>query len=162
MGNFEETLQNIDGFCKVIVKKMPENMAELENKIVVEQIENPLPKESIANEPLETGSSNSQFIPLSQVEEPLIDVFEEEDFLRILVQCHCREQQVKFYVHADGIRICREKCHAEADGTVVCVDTCQKLNLRTDRLQLENRLFVVAQCNNNEVLEAMIPKKKKQ
>jgi hypothetical protein len=161
MGNFEETLQNIDGFCKIIVKKMPENTAEREDKIVVEQIENP-PKKSTENEPLETGSSNNQFIPLSQVEEPLIDVFEEEEYLRILVQCHCREQQVKFYVHADGIRICRESCHAEADGAVVCVDACQKINLRTDRLQLENRLFVVAQCNNNEVLEAMIPKKKKQ
>jgi hypothetical protein len=141
MDNFEEALQNIHGFCKVVVKKMPKNTAELENKIIVEPIENSLPNKSMADE-------------------PLIDVFEEEDYLRILVQCRCREQQVTFYVHADGIRICREECHVDAGGTVVCVDNCQKVNLRIDHLQLENRLFVVAQCNNNEVLEAMIPRKK--
>jgi hypothetical protein len=151
MSNFEEALQNIDGFCKVVVKKMPENTAEVENKIVVEPIENPLPQKSTANGP---------FIPLSQIEEPLIDVFEEEDYLRILVQCHCREQQVTFYVRTDGIRICREECHVNAAGTEECVDNCQKINLPTDNLQLENRLFVVAKCNNNAVLEAMIPKKK--
>lgn len=160
MDNFEEALRNIDGFCKVLVKKMPKNTAELENKIIVKPIENPLPKKSTANEPLETVSSNRLFIPLPQIEEPLIDVFEEEDFLRILVQCRCREQQVTFYVRTDGIRICREECHVDSGGTIVCVDNCQKINLRTDHLQLENRLFVVAKCNNNEVLEAMIPKKK--
>jgi hypothetical protein len=160
MGNFEEVLQQIDGFCKVAVKKMPENTTEVENKIIAEPIENHLPQKSTANEPLETSSSNGPFIPLPQIEEPLIDIFEEKDYLKILVQCHCREQQVKFYVRTDGIRICREECHVNAGGTEECVDNCQKINLPTDHLQLENRLFVVAKCNNNEVLEAMIPKKK--
>lgn len=158
MDNFEKALRNIDGFCKVVVKKMPENTAEPENKTSVELIENPLLTTSPANEPLETDSLNSHFIPLSQIEEPLIDIFEEEDYLRILVQCRCREQQVTFYVRTDGIRVCREECHVNAGGTEVCVDSCQKINLRTDHLQLENRLFVVAKCNNNGVLEAMIPK----
>jgi hypothetical protein len=150
MANFEEALQNMDDFCKVIIKKMPENAAEPENKFTVEPIKNEL----------EADPSNRQFIPLSQVEEPLIDVFEEEDYLRILVQCRCREQQVTFYVRADGVRICREECHVNASGAVVCADICQKINLRTDLLQLENRLFVVAKCSNNQVLEAIIPKKK--
>lgn len=157
MGNFEEVLRNIDGFCKVLVKKIPKNTAELE-KTIVKPIENPLLK-SNATESLERDSSKRPFTPLPQIEEPLIDVFEEEDFLRILVQCRCREQQVTFYVHADGIRICKEECHLDSGGTIVCVDNCQKINLRTEHLQLENRLFVVAKCNNNEVLEAMIPKK---
>jgi hypothetical protein len=160
MDNFEEALRNIDGFCKVLVKKTPKNTAEIENKTTVELIEKPLLTKSTANEPLETDSLNSHFIPLPQIEEPLIDVFEEEDYLRILVQCRCREQQVTFHVRTDGIRICREECHLDAGGTVVCVDNCQKINLRTDHLQLENRLFVVAKCNNNKVLEAMVPKKK--
>jgi hypothetical protein len=158
MENFEEALRNIDGFCKVLVKKMPESMAEPENKTTAEPIENLLLKKSSANEPFETGTSNRQFIPLQQIEEPLIDVFEEEDYIRILVQCRCREQQVTFYVRPDGIRICREECHGDADGTEICVDSCQKINLRTDYLQLESRLFVVAKCNNNGVLEAMIPR----
>jgi len=159
MGNFEEALRNIDGFCKVLVKKIPKNTAELENKTIAKPIENPLIK-STATETLETDSSKRLFIPQSQIEEPLIDVFEEEDFLRILVQCRCREQQVTFYVRADGIRICREECHIDSGGKIVCVDNCQKINLRTEQLQLENRLFVVAKCNNNEVLEAVIPKKR--
>ena len=158
MNDFEEALRNIDAFCKVLVKKMAENRAEPENKTSVEPIENPLLTKSTANEPLETDSSNRHFIPLPQIEEPLIDIFEEEDYIRILVQCRCREQQVTFYVRADGIRICREECHINADGAETCVDNCQKINLRTDHLQLESRLFVVAKCNNNEVLEAMIPK----
>jgi hypothetical protein len=158
MDNFEEALQNMDAFCKVLVKKMPENTAEPENKTIVEPIENPLLIKSNANEPLETDSSNRHFIPLPQIEEPLIDTFEEEDHIRILVQCRCREQQVTLYVCADGIRMCREECHVDADGAETCVDNCQKINLRTDHLQLESRLFVVAKCNNNQVLEAMIPK----
>jgi hypothetical protein len=158
MENFEEALRNIDGFCKVLVKKMPGNTAEPENKTSVEPIENPVLTTSPANEPLGTDSLNSHSIPLPQIEEPLIDVFEEEDYIRILVQCRCREQQVTFYVRTDGIRICRKECHVEAGGTEICVDNCQKINLQTNHLQLENRLFVVAKCNNNEVLEAMIPK----
>jgi hypothetical protein len=160
MENFEEALRNIDAFCKVLVKKMPHNMAKLENKTIVEPIENPPPIESTANEPLEIDSTNRHFIPLSQIEEPLIDIFEEEDYIKILVQCRCQEQQVTFYTCKDGIKICREECHVNVDGTETCVDTCQKINLRTDHLQLENRLFVVAKCNNNLVLDAMIPKTK--
>lgn len=157
MDNFE-VLRNIDGFCKVLVKELPKNTVELENKTKVKRIRNVKPK-STANESLEIGISKRFFVQLPQIEKPLVDVFEEEDFLRILVQCRCREQQVTFYVGADGIKICREECQVDSDGTTVCADNCQKIKLRTDDLQLENRLFVVAKCNNNEVLEAMIPKK---
>jgi hypothetical protein len=158
MDNFEEALRNIDSFCKVLVKKMQGNAAGPENKTSVEPIENPPLTTSRVNETLEIDSLNSHFIPLPQIEEPLVDVFEEEDCIRILVQCRCREQQVTLYMCMDGIKICRKVCHIDADGTETCVDNCQKINLQTDHLQLENRLFVVARCNNNEVLEAMIPK----
>jgi hypothetical protein len=160
MENFEETLRNVAGFCKVLVKKMPENTAELENKTIVEPLENSLLKKGTANEPPEIDPPNRHIIPPSQIEEPLIDIFEEEDYIKILVQCRCQEQQVTLYTCKDGIKICREECHVNADDTETCVNTCQKINLRTDHLQLENRLFIVAKCNNNQVLDAMIPKTK--
>lgn len=158
MADFEEALQNIDAFCKVIVKKMPEKTAELKNETYVEPIENPPLTKSPAYETLETDFSNRHFSPQPQIEEPLIDIFEEEDYIRVLVQCRCKEQQVTFYVSTDGIRICREECHVNTNGAETCVDNCQKINLRTNHLQLEDRLFVIAKCNNNQVLEAMIPK----
>jgi hypothetical protein len=160
MADFEEALQNIDSFCKVIVKKMPESTTELKDNTIVKPIENPPLTKSTSNETLETDPSNRYLIPLPQSEEPLIDIFEEEDYVRVLVQCRCREQQVTFYVCADGIRICKEECNVNANGGEICVDYCQNINLRPDHLQLENRLFVVAKCNNNQVLEAMIPKAK--
>jgi len=160
MENFEEALRNIDGFCKILVKKMLGNSAEPENKAGVEPIENLVLTTGHANEPLGTDPLNTHFIPPSQIEEPLIDVFEEEDYIRILVQCRCQEQQVTLYMCMDGIKICRKECHINAEGTETCVDNCQKINLQTDHLQLENRLFVVASCNNNQVLDAMIPKTK--
>lgn len=158
LADFEEALQNIDAFCKVIVKKMPEKTAELKNETYVEPIENPPLTKSPVCETLETDFSNRHFSPQPQIEEPLIDIFEEEDYIRVLVQCRCKEQQVTFYVSTDGIRICREECHVNTNGAETCVDNCQKINLRTNHLQLEDRLFVIAKCNNNQVLEAMIPK----
>jgi hypothetical protein len=158
LADFEEALQEINAFCKVIVKKMPESTADPKNETYIEPTENPPLKKSPANETLETDFSNVHFSPLPQAEEPLIDVFEEEDYIRVLVQCRCREQQVTFHVCTDGIKICREDCHVNANGSEICVDNCQRINLRTNDLQLEDRLFVIAKCNNNQVLEAMIPK----
>jgi hypothetical protein len=97
----------------------------------------------------------------SDIEEPLVDVFDEEDYVRILVQCRCREQQVTFHPCPDGITVCKEECRKEKGGPEVCSDVCRKLSLSMDGLQLDDMLFVVAKCNNNNTLEAMIPKKKK-
>jgi hypothetical protein len=74
------------------------------------------------------------------------------------VQCRCREQQVTFHPSTDGITICKEECHKEKGGPERCSNVCRKLSLRTDELQIENMLFVIAKCNNNNTLEAMIPK----
>ncbi len=95
------------------------------------------------------------------VEEPLIDVFDEEEQMRILVQCRCREQQVTFHPCPDGITVCREECRKEKGGPEVCNDVCRKLSLSMDGLQLDDMLFVIAKCNNNNTLEAVIPKKKR-
>ena len=130
-----EGLQSIDNFCKVVVRRS-------------------------AAESLQTGASSPADSRDSSVEEPLVDVFDEEDHVRILVQCRCQEQQVTFHPCPDGITVCREECQKQRDGPEVCNDVCRKLSLRTDGLQLDDMLFVIAKCNNNNTLEAMIPKKK--
>ena len=127
-----EGLQSIDNFCKVVVRRSGTESFQ-----------------TVASCSAETG-----------VEEPLVDVFDEEDHVRILVQCRCREQQVTFHPYPDGITVCREECQKERGGPEVCNDVCRKLSLRTDGLQLDDMLFVIAKCNNNNTLEAMIPKKK--
>ena len=96
-----------------------------------------------------------------QYEEPLIDVIDEEDNVRLLVQCRCQEEQVSIHVNKEqgGITVCKEQCHIKKESEiVVCGDVCTKnipLNLKD--LQLENMQFIVSQCNNN-VLEITIPK----
>jgi hypothetical protein len=133
MENFE-ALQNIDNFCKIIVKK---TVPDLDRRL---------------------GESSVDSIMQPDLEEPLIDVFDEEDHIKILVQCRCREQQVTFHPVKDGITICRQECNTNKVGVETCTDFCRKLSLRTDELQLENMLFIIAKCNNNNTLEAMIPK----
>jgi len=97
-----------------------------------------------------------------QYEEPLIDVIDEEDNVRLLVQCRCQEEQVSIHLNKnhDGITVCKEQCHIKKESeTVVCGDVCSRnipLNLKD--LQLENMLFIVSQCNNNNVVEITIPK----
>ena len=96
-----------------------------------------------------------------EYEEPLIDVIDEEDCVRLLIQCRCQEEQVSIHVNKnhDGITICKEQCHKEEPDAVVCGDICSRnipLNLKD--LQLENNLFIVSQCNNNNTLEITIPK----
>jgi hypothetical protein len=159
--NFEETLRNIDSFCRVAVKKSEENAQETDGRSSLNLTEQSLFKKNLAVGSSQISSANGKFAVLPNVEEPLIDVFEEEDHVRILVQCRCREQQVTFHPSQDGIRVCREECQLDADGTETCQDVCRKLNLRTDHLQIDNMLFIIAKCNNNNTLEAMIPKIRK-
>ncbi|HLC00325.1 MAG TPA: hypothetical protein VJL33_03315 [Candidatus Bathyarchaeia archaeon] len=145
MENFE-ALQSIDNFCKVLVKKTTIDTPKASNRIEVE--------------PLKSIFALSNIVQ-PEIEEPLVDVFDEEDHIRILVQCRCREQQVTFHPSTDGITICREERRKEKGGQETCSDVCRKLSLRTDELQLDNMEFVIAKCNNNNTLEAMIPKIKK-
>ena len=145
MENFE-ALQSIDNFCKVLVKKTTTDTPKASNRIEIGPLE---------------GSSAIGNIVQHEIEEPLVDVFDEEDHIRILVQCRCREQQVTFHPSTDGITICREERRKEKGGQETCSDVCRKLSLRTDELQLDNMEFVIAKCNNNNTLEAMIPKIKK-
>ena len=152
-----EALQNIDNFCKVIVRKTISDKSQ--NGV---NRESATPENVILERAILDGQSKANssmgYTLRQEFEEPLIDVFDEQDHVRILVQCRCREQQVTFHPSKDGITICREECRKERGEPEKCTDVCRKLNLRTDGLQLENMLFIIAKCNNNNTLEAMVPK----
>jgi hypothetical protein len=98
-------------------------------------------------------------------EKPLIDVIDEKESVRLLVQGRCSEQQYSIHINEDkrGITICREACHIKPGSEKVeCNDFCSKtIPLNLEELQLEDMLFVVSQCRNN-VLEIVIPKTKTQ
>jgi HSP20 family molecular chaperone IbpA len=101
-----------------------------------------------------------------QYEEPLIDVIDEDNSVKLLVQGRCMDQQFSIHVNEDksGISICREACYIEKGAeTVECADYCSKnIPLNLNELQLEGMLFVVSKCNNNNVLEIVIPKRKQE
>lgn len=148
-----DALQSIDNFCKVLVKKTPAGKSEKRSSEAAA-----FPKTRWENV-LEPNSAMGDDLQ-EAIEEPFVDVFDEEDYVRILVQCRCREQEVTFHPNADGITICREECIREKGGSEKCNDVCRQLSIPTEMLQLDNMLFIIAKCNNN-TLEAMIPKIKK-
>ena len=100
-----------------------------------------------------------------QHEEPLIDVIEEGNNIRLLVQGRCMDEQFSIHVNEDegGISICREACYRKKGLDIVeCNDFCSKnIPLDLKELQLKDMLFVVSKCNNNNTLEIIIPKTKK-
>jgi len=140
MENSEEGLRNIDVFLRILVKKIAEDDDCYEaNK--VEPIENLLRKKYII-EHSESNPLANNIIPLPQTEEPLIDVFEDDKCVRILMQHRCNNEEVVIHTDADGLEICsRER---------------RKLNMPMKHLQVEN---MIVRCNN-EVLEINIPKMK--
>jgi hypothetical protein len=100
-----------------------------------------------------------------QYEEPLIDVIDEGDNVKLLVQGRCMDQQFSIHVNDDktGISICRETCYRQKRAEIIeCNDFCSRnIPLNLKELQLEDLVFVVSKCNNNNILEIMIPKIKK-
>lgn len=142
MEDFEEALRNIDIFCRTLVKKMVEDNNCCQN-IVVEPIEKLLRRKYIIEESIESKPLRRCLIPLPHAEEPLIDVFEDENYVKIFLQCRCKDQKVTVYTDVDGLEICTEEC--------------QKLNLPVKHLQIEN---MIVKCNNNAVFELNVPKTK--
>lgn len=99
---------------------------------------------------------------LEQYEEPLIDIMDEADNVKLLVQGRCFDQQFSIQLNKkrDGITICREKCTKKKElEKIECGDVCSRnIPLNVKELQLEDMLFVVSTCNKNNALEIMIPK----
>jgi hypothetical protein len=143
MENLEEALRNIDIFCRTLVKKIVENEDCPEN-MAVEPIENLLRRKYI-KEKNQPGSLAKHLIPLPHAEETLIDIFEDDKYVRILMQCRCEDKRVKINTDVDGLEICAEECG--------------NLTLPVKHLQIEN---MIARCRNNEIFEIKIPKRKKQ
>jgi hypothetical protein len=141
MEDFEEALHNIDVFCRVLVEKIVEDDNYSQN-IVVEPVEKLVRRKYSVEEHLGSDPLAKYLIPLSHVEEPLIDVFEDDNYVKVLMQRRCKDQKVTI--------------HTDVDGLEICTEGCRKLNLPVKHLQIEN---MVVRCNNNEVLEINIPKK---
>jgi len=147
--DFEEALRNIDVFCKVLAKKLVESLkeggnGESDKENPLEPMEKLLKRKYVIEEKFEESPIAKHFIPLPHVEEPLIDVFEDENYVKVLMQCRCRSQRVTVNKFDDCLQICLE-------------NTCWKLNLPVKALQVEN---MTMKCNNNEALEVEIPKLK--
>jgi len=140
MDDFEEALRNIDVFCKVLVKKMIESEKESESSLAVEPMEKLLRRKYV----IEENPEVKHFIPLPHIEEPLIDIFEDNTYVKVLMQCRCKDQKVTVQKHDNGLQICLE-------------NECWKLELPVSQLQVEN---MIMKCNNNEALEVEIPKLK--
>ncbi|MEM1566161.1 MAG: hypothetical protein QW510_03615 [Candidatus Bathyarchaeia archaeon] len=140
--DFEEALRNIDVFCKILAKKLVESLGERsDDKNPLEPMEKLLKRKYVFEEQIES-STVRHFIPLPHLEEPLIDIFEDENYVKILMQCRCRDHRITVDKCDDGLQICIE-------------NTCWKLDLPVEELKVEN---MVMRCNNNEALEVEIPK----
>lgn len=139
MEDLEEQLRNIDVFLRILVKKIAEG-ENCSKKTKVEPIENLLRKKHTIKETPESNLSAKHMIPLPQAEEPLVDVFEDDKYVRILMQHRCKNQEVVIRTDIDGIEICAKEC--------------KKLSLPMKHLQTENMMVRY----NNEAFEINIPK----
>jgi hypothetical protein len=156
LDGFEEALRNIDVFCKVLVNKMLNDPAESGNNITVEPMEKLLLRKYIVDEQSEPRPLAGSLIPLPLAEEPLIDIFEDDNYVKILMQCCYKDQKVTVHTGTNDIEICKKECYTNEDGAEVCSDRCQKLDVPTKYLQIED---MTTKCSNNAVLEINIPKK---
>jgi hypothetical protein len=143
MENLEEALRNIDVFCRTLVKKIVEDEDSFQS-ITVEPIENLLRRKYIIEERIGSNPSAKNMIPVPDAEEPLIDIFEDKDYVKIFMQCCCQGKDVKIHTNIDN-------------NIEMCVEECKKLNVPAGRLNIEN---MVVECNNNMVLQVSIPKVK--
>lgn len=138
--DLEKALENIDVFCKVLVEKLVDDEDKAEN-IVPESIEKLLRTKHDAEETLEPDPQVKHLIPLPHLDEPLIDILEDDKHIKILMQCRCKDQKITI--------------HKDVDGLEICAKECRKLNLPVTSSQIEN---MISKCNNNQVLEVDIPK----
>jgi len=155
MGDFEEAIRNIDVYCRVLAKKIIDAEKEEDTSTMIEPIEDLLRRKYIVQKE-ETKPVEPSFIPLPHLETPLVDVFEEEDRFKVLMQCHCRDQKVTVHTDADSMEICKKECYTDSQGSQVCSDNCQRLDIPVERLRIEK---MSSKCSKNEVFEIDIPKK---
>ena len=109
MENLEESLCYIDVFCRTLVKKIAEDENCPQN-ITVEPIENFLRRKHITEEHADSNTFSNHLIPLPHAEKPLIDVSEDDNYVRILMKCRCKNQKVTVHTDAGDLKIYTEQC----------------------------------------------------
>ena len=157
MDDLEEALENIDVFCRTVAEKLANKTSGENSNLPFEPIENLLQKKYFATERTEPVTPPKYFIPLPELEKPLIDVFEDENYVKVLMQCHCKDEEATVHPYPDSIEICKKVCRTNSEGVRTCKTECQKLALPAEKLKAEN---MIAKCNNNQVFEVDIPKEK--
>ncbi|MEM2917374.1 MAG: hypothetical protein QXN63_03345 [Candidatus Bathyarchaeia archaeon] len=157
MNDVNEALRNIDVFCRVLVKKLVENENTEENNVVVDPMESLLRRKYIIEGQFESQPLSKYMIPLPHLEEPLIDIFEDDNYVKILVECRCEEQKVIVKRDIDGLQVCKRECYLNSEGQEICVDKCQKLSIQVENLRMED---MITKCINNAAFEINIPKTK--
>lgn len=108
--------------------------------VTVEPIENLLKRKYVTEKSLESELSTKYLIPIPEAEEPLVDMFEDENYVKIFLQCHCNGKDVKI--------------RTDTDNTEILVEECRKLTVPVRSLNIEN---MAVRCNNT-ILEIAIPK----
>jgi hypothetical protein len=129
MNNFEEALSNIDVFCKVLIRKMIEDE---ERSAELEFIEK-LMRAKYAVEIYEN---------YDWLKEPLIDVFEDEEKIKILIQCQCKNREIAIHPYED---------YAE-----IWVGEDEKIKMPIKRLDINN---VIIKCNNQAIEIAILKRR---
>ncbi|MCW1310019.1 MAG: hypothetical protein QXP04_04990, partial [Candidatus Nanoarchaeia archaeon] len=158
MDKLEEALQNIEVFCRVLVEKIVQYERGIESNVAVEPMEKLLREKYVIKEDFRgkylTKKSEmnltSGFIPAPQIEEPLIDIFEEENRIKIIMQHNCSEP-IKVYPLKNGLKVCKIICYNDIDKGKVCTEKCKELNLSIDK-PIQG---IFSNCNNN-VLEICV------
>jgi len=140
MSDLTESLRNIDIFCRVLVKKLAEDEDQSGTSISVEPIERLLMRKYVVEDNARADSLAKHLIPVPQLEQPLIDVLEDDKNITVLMNCRCENQKISIRKLVDGLEICGEEC--------------QMIHLPVNNLRVEK---ASVKCNNN-VLEIGIPK----
>jgi len=143
--SFEEGLRNIDVFLQTLVRKILESDSDTcseESKIepIQDILRGKYIRKCTIGNCAESDALTEYMIPLPHAEERLVDVFEDDKYVKVLMENRCKNQEVEIHTHFDVLEICTEEC--------------VKLNMPTAHLQMEN---MIVTCNN-ETLEIRIPK----
>lgn len=129
MNNFEEALSNIDVFYRVLVRKLIEDD---------DCSPEPEPIENL----LRRKYSMETYEDYDWLKEPLIDVFENEEQIKILMQHQCKNREITIRPYEDYVE--------------VWVGEDRKIKLPIKRLDIND---AVIKCNNQTV-EITILKRK--
>jgi hypothetical protein len=141
MKSLEEAIRNIDVFCRVLVEKIVEDENCPQN-IVLEPVKKLLRGKYIVEEHFDLNPLARNLISLTHAEEPLIDIYENDEYVEILIQCRPEDYKMTISKNIDGLEICAEKC--------------RKINVPIKNFQVKDMII----RRNNKVLEISIPKMK--